>query len=176
MKKSSNYQIITDKYEMHKIAIESSLSEHKDIIHIDFADIRYLCNDMCIKMVIKLFVADTDNEDWLANFKQIIKDTNIPLNKVKAVLLDAISRTEECGHIIDNTAEAIMWLYDNMINPEGLFGVHHNPNLEYDLEFDCMLFFEKDSNEEKENEEIFNEIFAKTQLKFQPKETIKITL
>jgi hypothetical protein len=39
-----------------------------------------------------------------------------------------------------------------------------------------MLFFEKDSNEEKENEEIFNEIFAKTRLKFQPKETIKITL
>jgi hypothetical protein len=176
MKKSSNYQIITGKYEMHKIAIESSLSEHKDIIHIDFADIRYLWNGMCIKMVIKLFVADTDNEDWLANFKQIIKDTNIPLNNVKAVLLDAISRTEECGHIIDNTAEAIMWLYDNMINPEVLFGVHHNPNLEYDLEFDCMLFFEKDSNEEKENEELFEEIFAKTQLKFQPKETIKITL
>jgi hypothetical protein len=39
-----------------------------------------------------------------------------------------------------------------------------------------MLFFEKDSNEEKENEELFEEIFAKTQLKFQPKETIKITL
>jgi hypothetical protein len=39
-----------------------------------------------------------------------------------------------------------------------------------------MLFFEKEGNEEKENEEIFNEIFAKTQLKFQPKETIKITL
>lgn len=155
---NSNYQIITDKYEMHKIAIESSISAYKDIYHIDFADIRYLCNDMSIKMVIKLFVADTDNEDWLANFKQIIKDTKIPLNKVKAVLLDAISRTEECGHIIDNTAEAIMWLYDNMINPEGLFGVHYNPELEYDLEFDCMLFFEKDSNEEKENEEIFDKI------------------
>lgn len=41
---------------------------------------------------------------------------------------------------------------------------------------DCILFFEKDSNEEKENKEIFKEIFAKTQLKFQPKETIKITL
>ena len=39
-----------------------------------------------------------------------------------------------------------------------------------------MVFFEKDSNEEKENEEIFKEIFAKTLLKFQPKETIKITL
>ena len=32
---NSNHQIITDKYEMHEIAIESSLSEHKDIIHID---------------------------------------------------------------------------------------------------------------------------------------------
>jgi hypothetical protein len=39
-----------------------------------------------------------------------------------------------------------------------------------------MLFFEKDSNEEKENEEIFKEIFEKTQIKFQPKETIEITL
>lgn len=67
---NSNYQIITDKYEMHEIAIESSLSKHKDIIHIDFADVRYLCNDKCIKMVIKLFVADSDNEDWLANLKQ----------------------------------------------------------------------------------------------------------
>lgn len=175
MKKNSNYQIITDKYEMHKIAIESSLSEHKDIYHIDFADIRYLCNDMCIKMVIKLYVADTDNEDWLANFKQIIKDTNIPLNKVKAVLLDAISRTEECGHIIDHTAEAIMWLYDNMINPEGLFGVHHNPNLEYDLEFDCMLFFEKEGNEEKENKEIFNSIFEQKLQQIQS-ERIRIAL
>ena len=45
---NSNHQIITDKYEMHEIAIESSLSEHKDIIHIDFADVRYFGNDMCI--------------------------------------------------------------------------------------------------------------------------------
>lgn len=89
------YKIITDRFEIEKMAEDSFLSDDKTIIHVDYADLRALKRWGTFKHAIICDFNVAANSDWTEEFKNIIKTIPLPLNNLNAFYLNIIEGGNE---------------------------------------------------------------------------------
>lgn len=88
------YKIITDRFEIEKMAEDSYFSGDISTIHVDYADLSTLKRWGTFKYAI-VCDFDTANNDWFEEFKDVIKSIQLPLNNLKAFFLNVLEGGNE---------------------------------------------------------------------------------
>ena len=83
------YEIITDRFEIEKIAEDIFLSDDKQIVHIDYADLRTLRKIGTLKKAI-VFNVDTLGGEWVDKFIENIKSLQLPIDSLRAFMMNII--------------------------------------------------------------------------------------
>lgn len=90
-----NYEIITDRFEIEKMAEDLFLSDDEILVHIDYADLGALKLYGTFKHAIICDI-DMQNESWVTAFINVIKSLDFPLAGLRAFMLNLIEGGEEC--------------------------------------------------------------------------------
>ena len=82
-----NYEIITDRFEIEKMAEDMFLSDDEILIHIDYADLRTLKRHSTFKHAIICDI-ELGNEAWINEFINVIQSQQLPLDTLHAFLMN----------------------------------------------------------------------------------------
>ena len=90
-----NYEIITDRFEIEKMAEELYICRETALVFIDYADVRAIKRSGTFKHAIICDI-DMQNESWVTAFINVIKFLDFPLAGLRAFMLNLIEGGEEC--------------------------------------------------------------------------------
>lgn len=88
------YEIITDRFEIEKMAEGLFLSKDQRIVPIDYADLRTLRKIGAFKKAI-IFDIDTFEEEWTDKFIENVKSLQLPLDSLRAFMMNYIACDED---------------------------------------------------------------------------------
>lgn len=83
------YEIITDRFEIEKMAENMFLSDDEILVHIDYADLRTLKRHGTFKKAIILDI-DTLEGEWTDKFIENVKSLLPPLDSLRAFMMNII--------------------------------------------------------------------------------------
>ena len=86
-----NYEIITDRFEIEKMAEDMFLSDDEILVYIDYADLRTLKRHGIFK---KAIILDIDTE-WTDKFIENVKSLQLPLDSLRAFMMNYIACDED---------------------------------------------------------------------------------
>lgn len=101
------YEMITDQFEVEKMAEDLFLSEDEILVHIDYADLRTLKRHGTFKKAIILDI-DTLEGEWTDKFIEKIKSLLPPLDSLRAFMMNYIACDEDLLLYSDITK---LWQY-----------------------------------------------------------------
>ena len=102
-----NYEIITDRFEVEKMAEDMFLSDDEILVHIDYADLRTLKRHGTFKKAIILDI-DTLEGEWTDKFIENVKSLLPPLDSLRAFMMNYIACDEDLLLYSDITK---LWQY-----------------------------------------------------------------
>lgn len=124
-----NYEIITDRFEIEKMAEDIFLSDDEILVHIDYADLRTLKRHGTFKKAIILDI-DTLEGEWTDKFIENVKSLLPPLDSLRAFMMNYIACNEDLLLYSDITK---LWQYFTRIKyKEG------DTDDTYDSFIDCL--------------------------------------
>lgn len=88
------YEIITDRFEIEKMAEDMFLSDDEILVHIDYADLRTLKRHGTFKKAIILDI-DTLEGEWTDKFIENVKSLLPPLDSLRAFMMNYIACDED---------------------------------------------------------------------------------
>lgn len=119
-----NYEIITDRFEIEKMAEDMFLSDDEILVHIDYADLRTLKRHGTFKHAIICDI-ELGNKAWANELINVIQSQQQPIDTLQAFLMNIIvgdegmslsqddetratNRPHECNHLgIDDLYKAL---------------------------------------------------------------------
>ena len=123
------YEIITDRFEVEKMAEDLFLSDDEILVHIDYADLRTLKRHGTFKKAIILDIDKLEGE-WTDKFIENVKSLLPPLDYLRAFMMNYIACDENLLLYSDITK---LWQYFTRIKyKEGY------PDDTYDSFIDCL--------------------------------------
>ena len=81
------YEVITDRFEVEKLAEGIYLSDDKPLVYIDYADLRTLRRISTLKYGIS-FKISCSNDKFIEDILYVIKSQDIPLNDLRTYLIN----------------------------------------------------------------------------------------
>jgi len=103
------YEIITDRFEIEKMAEDMFLSDDKMLIHIDYADLRALKCHGTFKHAITCDV-DVKNKLWVDEFIKLIQSQQLPLDTLQAFLMNIIVGDEGMSLLHEDIYKLLQFL------------------------------------------------------------------
>lgn len=104
-----NYEIITDRFEIEKMAEDMFLSDDEILIHIDYADLRTLKRHATFKHAIICDI-ERGNEAWTNEFINVIQSQQLPLDTLHAFLMNIIVGDEGMSLSHEDLYELLQFL------------------------------------------------------------------
>lgn len=89
------YEILTDRFEIEKLAEELYICRETALVYIDYADVRAIKRSGTFKQAIICDI-DMQNESWVTAFTDVIKSLDFPLADLRVFMLNLIEGGEEC--------------------------------------------------------------------------------
>lgn len=124
-----NYEIITDRFEIEKMAEEPFLSDDEILVHIDYADLRTLKRRGTFKKAIVLDI-DTLEGEWIDKFIENVKSLLPPLDSLRAFMMNYIACDED---LLLYSDIAKLWQYFTRIKYK-----EEDTDDTYDSFIDCL--------------------------------------
>lgn len=103
------YEIITDRFEIEKMAEDMFLSDDEILIHIDYADLRTLKRHGTFKHAIICDI-ELGNEAWTNEFINVIQSQQLPLDTLHAFLMNIIVGDEGMSLSHEDLYELLQFL------------------------------------------------------------------
>ena len=125
------YEIITDLFDVEKMAEEPFLSDDEILVHIDYADLRTLKRRGTFKKAIVLDI-DTLEGEWIDKFIENVKSLLPPLDSLRAFMMNYIACDENLLLYSDITK---LWQYFTRIKYKEGEGYLDDT---YDSFIDCL--------------------------------------
>ncbi len=157
------YEIITDRFEIEKMAEDIFLSHDESIVNIDYADLLRIKSFGTLKHAIICDV-DMQNNGWGNEFVKIIQSLQLPFDKLRAFLLNFIVGGEELTLTQDDISNIVRFLDsikdkedapdNNPYNNIGyIWTVHNRRSMPKDtLKIQLYLAYEKTEQYKQEDE------------------------
>lgn len=120
------YEIITDRFEIEKMAEDIFLSDDKLLVNIDYADLRRLKNYSTFRHAIICDV-DLQNNGWGGDeFIKIIQSQKLPLDELQAFILNFIVGGEEPTLTQGDISNILQFLYTIKYKEDAPDNIRHN--------------------------------------------------
>lgn len=103
------YEIITDRFEIEKMAEDMFLSDDEILIHIDYADLRTLKRHGTFKHAIICDI-ELGNKAWTNEFINVIQSQQLPLDTLHAFLMNIIVGDEGMSLSHEDLYELLQFL------------------------------------------------------------------
>ena len=103
------YEVITDRFEVEKLAEDIFLSDDKMITPIDYADLRALRRCGTFKHAI-ICDLKTNNKVWVDEFIELIHEQQLPLDTLRAFLMNIIVGDEGRSLLHGDLCELLQFL------------------------------------------------------------------
>lgn len=160
------YEVITDRFEVEKLAEDIFLSNDKAFVHIDYADLRTLRRISTLKYGIS-FTISCSNDKFIEEILDVIKSQDIPFVNLNTFLINIRINEDETSlnnESIDNLLEQI-----ETIKPidsseyyfEGLWTINTNSSIPLGECYINIMFglnkTEEDKLEDEKHEQMIEE-------------------
>jgi len=109
------YEIITDRFEIEKMAEDMFLSDDEILVHIDYADLRTLKRLGTFKHAI-IFDIDTLEGEWTNKFIENVKSLLLPLDSLRAFMMNYIASDDD---LLPYSDVIKLWQYLTRIKYKG---------------------------------------------------------
>lgn len=103
------YEIISDRFEIEKMAEDIFLSDDKQIVHIDYADLCTLKRWGTFKQAIICDV-ELENEEWVNELINIIQSQRLPIDTLQTFLMNIIVGDEGMSLSHEDLYELLQFL------------------------------------------------------------------
>lgn len=115
------YEIITDRFEIEKLAEDIFLSKDKVYANIDYVDLCAIKKHGTFKRAI---ICDIDirNRNWVTEFINFILSIELPLEGLRACMVNFIGCGEECTLTQGELSEILQFFQSMKFNEKGLNG------------------------------------------------------
>ena len=103
------YEIITDRFEIEKMAEDIFLSDDEILVHIDYADLRTLKRHGTFKHAI-ICDLELGNEAWANELINVIQSQRLPIDTLQAFLMNIIVGDEGMSFSHEDLYELLQFL------------------------------------------------------------------
>lgn len=104
-----NYEIITERFEIEKMAEDMFLSDDEILVHVDYADLRTLKRHGTFKRAIICDI-ELGNKAWANEFINVIQSQQLPLDTLHAFLMNIIVGDEGMSLSHEDLYELLQFL------------------------------------------------------------------
>lgn len=152
------YEVITDRFEVEKLAEDIYLSGDKPFVYIDYADLRTLRRISTLKYGI-LFKISCSNNKFIEEILYAIKSQDIPLSDLKTYLINIRINEDETSLNYENIGNLLEQI--RVVKPtdssedyfEGLWALNTNSSIPLGECYINLLFgFNKTTEDQREDE------------------------
>ncbi len=171
------YEVITDRFEVEKLAEDIFLSDDKALVHIDYADLRTLKRICTLKYGIS-FQISCSNDKFIEEILDVIKSQDILFADLRAFLINIRINEKELSlnnEDIGNLLEQIRVLKTDSSEDylEGLWALNTNSSIPLGKCYiDLMFGFNKIAEDKLEDEKYELMIEEYYKLKLPPAECV----
>lgn len=104
-----NYEIITDRFEIEKMAEELYISKDNIFVYIDYGDVCAIKRHGTFKYAVICDI-DMQNESWVTAFINVIQSLDFSLDELRAFMVNFIEGGEECTLLQTELCEVLQFL------------------------------------------------------------------
>lgn len=153
------YEILTDRFEIEKLAEELYISKDNIFVYIDYADVCAIKRLGTFKYTVICDI-DMQNESWVTAFINVIQSLDFPLDELKAFMVNFIEGGEECTLIQTELCEVLQFLQSMTFTEERpnnyidiLWSVRNRPSMSKGtLKIQLLATYEKTEQDKLEDE------------------------
>lgn len=148
-----NYEIITDRFEIEKMAEELYISKDNIFVYIDYGDVCAIKRHGTFKYAVICDI-DMQNESWVTAFINVIQSLDFPLDELRAFMVNFIEGGEECTLLQTELCEVLTFTEERPNNYiDILWSVRNRPSMSKGtLKIQLLATYEKTEQDILEDE------------------------